>query len=103
MILSISQDMVPCLRDAHHFKSFHLEVLGRQEQKQEIEAALDRSICFDGEGHAWVSAQMLRTMTAVHADAAWQTAFDSMIVAARPHGWIRDEPRLEIKAHVIWL
>lgn len=103
MILSITRDMAPVLHDPHNFKSFHLEVSGSPGEQDRIEASLEQKVRFNDASHAWVSAEMLRTMPGVHDDGSWQAAFDAMIKAARPHGWIRDEPTLAIKAHVMWL
>lgn len=50
----------------------------------------------------WVAVDFLLSVPSEGKEAAWSGSFRDMLDAARRFGWVRDEQRLEVKAHVIW-
>lgn len=102
MIVLVSRNAAAELKEAGDFKRFHLEVAAPREDRPAIAKRLARLVAFDDDTSAWVSVAGLRQLHGAGRDDEWNAALAKMIAAARPHGWIRDQPEPAIKAHVVW-
>ena len=103
MIVFVNHELAHQLRDAHDFRRFHVEIAAPRGSFGQLRERLTDLIEFEDDANAWVSADRLRTLPEVQNDAKWQDDLHRMIEKARPHGWIRDQPRLMIKSHVVWV
>jgi hypothetical protein len=96
MIVFLDRELRLSLLEAADFKAFRVDVpAGRA--LAEIARAVEPAVAFEGDEVAWVSETWLRGQ---RAEAAWQEGLAAMIEKARPHGWIRNDPELAVRAHV---
>ena len=102
MIVFVNDDLAYRLKEPHNFRQFNIEIMAPKERLNQLRKTLADLIEFDSDSIAWVSAAGLQALPPVRDDAAWGSGFTQMIDKARPHGWIRDRPKLAIKAHVVW-
>ena len=102
VIVFIDRDLNVGLKEERDFSRFHLEIAGSSGDVARIGDRVASLVSFVDENEAWISAAGVRTMGPGGCDDEWNSSFERMIDAVRPHGWIRDEPEPAIKAHVVW-
>ena len=102
MIVYVTEQSDCRLEDPHNFKQFKVQLAAPIEQFDRLRKALAALVDFEDNATAWVSVNQILALSPAGEEAAWQAEFKRMIEKARPHGWIRDEPNLAIKAHVVW-
>ena len=102
MIVFVSKQLDRQLIEPNNFRKFSVKVAAPKDRLEELRKVLGDVVEFEGESTAWVCADGLQTMSSVGEDATWRAELARMIEKARPHGWIRDTPKLAIKAHVVW-
>jgi hypothetical protein len=101
MIVFVNDQFGYELREPHDFRRFSVGISASRDCFDKFCEALSM-IEFEDDKTAWVSADELRGLAAIREDVKWHSDFDRMVEAARPHGWIRTQPKLAIKAHVVW-
>lgn len=104
MIVCIDDEIIFSIKDQNNFGKLHVEIgegLRNSVEDGQKVAGLD----FSGASEIWLPAARLRQLPAVAGDTEWQSGFDRMVEAARPHGWIADDPECgtSIRAHVVWV
>ncbi len=102
MIVFVSEQLTHQLIEPDNFRKFSVEIALPKERLDELRKRLGDIVEFEDDSSAWVSADALQAMSAARKAPSWQAEFSRMIEKARPHGWIRDVPKLAIKAHVVW-
>jgi len=102
MIVFVGEQSAPQLMEPNDFGKFSVKIAAAKDRFEELRKLLLGAVEFDGESIAWVCADKLLEMSSVASDAAWRGELARMIEKARPHGWIRDDPKIAIKAHVVW-
>jgi hypothetical protein len=100
MIVFVSEQLRPQLIEPDNFRKFSIEIALPKERLDELRKRLGDIVEFEEDSSAWVSAEALQAMSGKCT--SWQAEFVRMIEKARLHGWIRDLPKLAIKAHVVW-
>ena len=102
MIVFVSEQLTHKLIEPDNFRKFNIEIAAPKERLNELRKLLGDVVEFEDESSAWVNADGLQALSSLGEDATWRAEFARMIEKARPHGWIRDVPKLAIKAHVVW-
>lgn len=102
MIVFVSEQLTHQLIEPNNFRKFSIEIALPKERLHELRNRLRDLVEFEDNSSAWVSADALQAMSASEEGTSWRAEFARMIEKARPHGWIRDVPKLAIKAHVVW-
>ena len=103
MIVFIDRDLNVGLKEERDFARFHLEIAGSSNAIARIRDQVASLVSFVDEDDAWISVAGVRAMGPGDRNDEWNDSFERMIDAVRPHGWVRDEPEPEIKAHVVWV
>jgi hypothetical protein len=101
MILFIDGRFECELQQPGDFRRFSVTIAAPRNFFGELSSKLSNILQFDGETTAWVSADALRALGPAD-NPAWNGDFDQMVEAARPK-WVRDNPSLAIRAHIVWL
>ena len=102
MIVFVDRNLTAVLKDERDFARFHLEIDGSSDDMAGIRDRVADLVRFVDEDNAWIAVAGVRSMGPGGGDEEWNSSFERMIDAVRPHGWIRDEPEPAIKAHVVW-
>jgi hypothetical protein len=102
MIVFVNGQFTPQLLEPDNFRKFSIEIELPKDRFDDLKTALRDVVCFESDTSAWVSSSVLQEMSPAGGSPSWRAEFARMIEKARPHGWIRDTPKLAIKAHVVW-
>ena len=102
MIVFVSEQSGCQLLEFDDFRKFSVNIAAPMGRLDEWRKVARDVVEFEDESTAWVSADALRNMPSVKSNATWQSGLVRMIEKAKPHGWIREAPKLAIKAHVVW-
>jgi hypothetical protein len=103
MIVFVSEQLDHQLKEPANFRNFSIEIAAPRDRLRELSRLLKDVVDFADESSAWVCASGLQAMSSLGEDATWRAELGRMIEKARPHGWIRDVPKLAIKAHIDWV
>jgi len=66
-----------------------------------LEATIARIGRREGEGHVWLSPQILRFLSGHAGDHQWEAGLDGMLTYAAKAGWV--DPEGMVRAHLTWL
>ncbi|RUZ71538.1 hypothetical protein EN943_33420 [Mesorhizobium sp. M7A.F.Ca.US.006.01.1.1] len=101
MIVHLASNGSVSVVDPDDFRRFKVEIDAPHGDLQTARRGFGEMVAFESKRQAWVSAGHLLRLAGPR-DADWDREFARMIEAARPHGWVRDDP-LRIAAHVEWI
>ena len=103
MIVFVNEQLDHQLKEPANFRNFSIEIAAPRDRLRELSGLLKDVVDFADESSAWLSASGLQAMSSLGEDATWRAELGRMIEKARPHGSIRDVPKLAIKAHIDWV
>ncbi len=97
MMICISRQAAPRLREEQDFKSFKIRFDGAAPHPGELREMLAGIATLDESGDAWVLQSAVVALA--KADDGWERSVRAMLESVRRFGWVRDEDQT-VRAHV---
>lgn len=101
MKIRIAADGNATLEEPDDFKGFAVLAKGPASNAAAFSGKLPSGIAMDGETHAWIGIDWLKSKLDIPANADRAGNFEKMLAYARSKGWTRGEPEA-IRGHIEW-
>jgi hypothetical protein len=101
MKIHISNSGSARLEEADDFKGFAVLAQGPASNAAAMAKGLPAGISLEGDSHAWVGVDWLKSALDIPARADRAENFEKMLAYARSKGWTKGDPEA-VRAHIEW-